>query len=287
MLIERGGYDLLESPSNAYMLTQTHHLKPDDLATLWRELDSTTALPLVAGPDAYQSLDELLHWWREACQDSKRLSAPQAHVYLMWPSRETWGIPVLYQHGFIPQTSLAIRDQNKGSSAQVTTGRDPIVRIATLGDIDIIVSLWLEVVAYDAALGVGSNHPRAPTLLRGAVLALFQRCETWIWLAEVDGNAVGLCIVDLPAFCAGVAPYVRKAQPVYISTLGTQMAHRGTGVGTALIRHVHSALNNAGHRTILLHHALLNPLSAPFWARLDYRPLWTIWRSNRTTATGA
>lgn len=27
----------------------------------------------------------------------------------------------------------------------------------------------------------------------------------------------------------------------------------------------------------LLHHGQLNPLSAPFWSRMGYRPLWTNW----------
>jgi hypothetical protein len=27
----------------------------------------------------------------------------------------------------------------------------------------------------------------------------------------------------------------------------------------------------------LLHYAQLNPLSAPFWNRMGYRPLWTGW----------
>ena len=29
--------------------------------------------------------------------------------------------------------------------------------------------------------------------------------------------------------------------------------------------------------TTLLHFAQLNPLSAPFWSRMGYRPLWTGW----------
>jgi len=32
-----------------------------------------------------------------------------------------------------------------------------------------------------------------------------------------------------------------------------------------------------GVDTTLLHYAQLNPLSAPFWNRMGYRPLWTGW----------
>ena len=285
VLIKSGGYDLLESSPNSCMLTQTHHLTLDDPATLWREPYSTTLLPLVTGQDVYRSLDELLRWWREASEGRKTLGAALDGVYLMWPSRETWGIPLLYQHSFIPQTTLAIRERGEGPPARAATGHDRIIRIATLQDIEVIVSLWEEVVAYDATLGVGNHLPHAPVLLRRATLALFQRSEACIWLAEVDGNVVGLCVVDMPAFCVGVAPYVRKAQPAYISTLGIRMDHRGTGVGTALIEHVHSTLNAVGHYSTILHFAVLNPLSAPFWARLEYRPLWTVWHRTEITPT--
>ncbi len=32
-----------------------------------------------------------------------------------------------------------------------------------------------------------------------------------------------------------------------------------------------------GVQTTLLHYALMNPLSGPFWNRMGYRPLWTGW----------
>jgi GNAT superfamily N-acetyltransferase len=54
---------------------------------------------------------------------------------------------------------------------------------------------------------------------------------------------------------------------------------RGTGAGGALIRHVHDALDARGIDLTLLHHAQLNPLSAPFWHRMGYRPLWTTWEA--------
>jgi hypothetical protein len=40
----------------------------------------------------------------------------------------------------------------------------------------------------------------------------------------------------------------------------------GTGAG-----------DTAAMITTLLHCAQLNPLSAPFWSRMGYRPLWTGW----------
>jgi GNAT superfamily N-acetyltransferase len=52
---------------------------------------------------------------------------------------------------------------------------------------------------------------------------------------------------------------------------------RGSGTGAALITHVHHALDAAGIDLTLLHYAQLNPLSGPFWHRMGYRPLWSVW----------
>ena len=38
-----------------------------------------------------------------------------------------------------------------------------------------------------------------------------------------------------------------------------------------------AVLDTSGVNTTLLHFAQLNPLSAPFWSRMGYRPLWTGW----------
>jgi GNAT superfamily N-acetyltransferase len=59
---------------------------------------------------------------------------------------------------------------------------------------------------------------------------------------------------------------------------------RGSGVGTALVAGLHRVLDAAGVAVTLLHHAQLNPLSAPFWSRMGYRPLWTSWETRPARA---
>ena len=39
----------------------------------------------------------------------------------------------------------------------------------------------------------------------------------------------------------------------------------------------HAHLDASGVATTVLHHAVPNPLSAPFWARQGYRPVLTQW----------
>jgi GNAT superfamily N-acetyltransferase len=64
---------------------------------------------------------------------------------------------------------------------------------------------------------------------------------------------------------------------VYLQTMFVRPGERGGGVGAALVRHAHEVLDARGVETTLLHYAQMNPLSAPFWNRMGYRPLWTGW----------
>jgi len=54
---------------------------------------------------------------------------------------------------------------------------------------------------------------------------------------------------------------------------------RSGGIGACLVRQVHSELDARGIDLTLLHYAQVNPLSAPFWHRMGYRPLWSTWEA--------
>ena len=72
---------------------------------------------------------------------------------------------------------------------------------------------------------------------------------------------------------------VRLAPAAYLMLMFVEPAERGTGVGAALVDRFHREADAAGMAVILLHHAQLNPLSAPFWSRQGYRPLWTSYQA--------
>ncbi len=59
---------------------------------------------------------------------------------------------------------------------------------------------------------------------------------------------------------------------------------RGSGSGAALVRILHTWLDGMGVTVSLLHHSQVNPLSAPFWYRMGYRPLWTRWEARPASA---
>ena len=69
----------------------------------------------------------------------------------------------------------------------------------------------------------------------------------------------------------------RPGATAYLQTVSVAEAERGGGLGATLVNHVHDELDARGISTTLLHYSQLNPVSVPFWSRMGYRPLWTMW----------
>ena len=134
-----------------------------------------------------------------------------------------------------------------------------VIREAGLGDLDVVTEFEMGVIRYDAQFGAAIIRP------------------AWAWLAERDGRPVGLVHVQPPERSGWIASMTRPGVTVYLQTMFVRPGERGSGVGAALVRHVHGVLDARGVQTTLLHYALMNPLSAPFWNRMGYRPLWTGW----------
>jgi len=67
-------------------------------------------------------------------------------------------------------------------------------------------------------------------------------------------------------------------------TMFVRPDERSGGIGAALVRHVDGELDARGIDLTLLHYAKVNPLSAPFWHRMGYRPLWSTWEARPAAA---
>ncbi|MET8002929.1 GNAT family N-acetyltransferase [Nonomuraea glycinis] len=273
---ERGEYDFLAAPDHAGgWLSRTNHLADTDLGSIWREPSTAALVPVVVDSSAHE-LDKSLQWWRETVGRELVQRLSTAAIYLMLPSRDVWAIPALHRHGFHPHTVVAVRDRRPDLPPSVQYDELKI-RTATVGCAEDVISLWHEVIAYDAQIGVCYDRDQTSAMLRRATLDLLARPERAVWVAEWRGDPVGLCMVDLPGYCNAIGCYVKRDDPVYISAFGIRGGQRDKGIGRHLIAHVHAVLAAAGHTTTLLHHAVMNPLCAPFWARSHYRPLWTVW----------
>jgi GNAT superfamily N-acetyltransferase len=114
---------------------------------------------------------------------------------------------------------------------------------------------------------------------RFSLIARLREADTSAALDDLvgDGEPVGLIHVQPPEQSRWITGMTRAGVTVYLQTMFVRPGDRGGGVGEALVRHVHAVLHARGVDTTLLHFAQLNPLSAPFWSRMGYRPLWIGW----------
>jgi GNAT superfamily N-acetyltransferase len=158
------------------------------------------------------------------------------------------------------------------------------IREAGPRDLDAVTELELGVIRYDALFGAAVVRPATEALVRAETQAALAARPAWAWLAERDGRPVGLVHVQPPGPSGWIAGMARGGTTAYLQTMFVRPGERGAGIGAALVRHAHAVLDARGVQTTLLHYAQLNPLSAPFWNRMGYRPLWTGWEVRPATA---
>jgi GNAT superfamily N-acetyltransferase len=140
------------------------------------------------------------------------------------------------------------------------------------------------VIRWDAQFAGAVPRPATEALVREQARASLARQSAWIWLAERDGQPVGLLTVLPPDEAAWVASMTQPANPAYLPAMFVRPSARGTGVGTALVRFAHSELDAQRVPVTLLDYSQVNPVSAPFWSRMGYRPLWTRWEARPAAA---
>jgi GNAT superfamily N-acetyltransferase len=233
----------------------------------------------VAGPDVGNGLGQLLERWRKHLNHQHDAADEDSSAMIRWPSRDVHGVRVPLEHGMRPLTVIAARpaDRAIGSSTGRAGAADLRIRTAREGDLDVLERLGMEMMRYDAHFGSVAVRADTARALRESTARTLAAAQPWTWLAERDGEAVGMVHAEPPEAAGWVGPLVR-AQPVaYLGEMSVLPGARGAGVGTALVEYLHRQLDAAGAAVTLLHHAHLNPLSAPFWNRMGYRPLWRLW----------
>jgi ribosomal protein S18 acetylase RimI-like enzyme len=248
---------------------------PDSPGASWAALDEHRLTPRVAGPDPAAALDALLDAWRD------HIAAAPAGPYpddtgagITWPSRDTAAVPALIRHGLAPLVAIVTRPAGR----PMTPGPvDPgvTVRPATPDDVADIAALRMATQEYDAQFGVVRIRPHTAQVFRD--LSAEKADRGWTWVAERAGRTIGMIAVDAPAHAEWVQPMTSRTPVAYVDCLAVLPEHRGTGAGTLLLATAHQAADTAGVAATLLHHAVPNPLSTPFYHRHGYRPLWTQW----------
>ena len=237
-----------------------------------------------AEPGIGPALDELLTRWRGHLAAQPATDGEDSQAAVRWPSRDSAGVLALLRHGLQPLTVIAARPAGRITTVPDTAHGGLRIRPASTGDVAAFTALTLEVIRFDQQFGSVLLRPDAERVERRAAERTLAEAEPWTWVAERAGQAVGLLVAEPPGRAAWIAAVTSRRPVAYLGTLSVRPEERGSGVGTALVAELHRQLDAAGVAVTLLHHGLLNPLSAPFWNRMGYRPLWTNWEIRPASA---
>jgi predicted N-acetyltransferase YhbS len=188
-------------------------------------------------------------------------------------------------HGLIPAVVVAVRAAGR-PMAPAPLPAGVTIRPLAERDVDGAAALQLAVVEWDAQFGGVHLRPSTPARSRDEVLAQLGHEPVTAWVAERAGRVAGYVSIEWPDHASWVAGMVAgdRGRTAYLGCMSVGTGLRSGGIGAALAAHVHGHLDTAGVQRTLLHYAAMNPLSAPFWSRCGYRPLWTTWEAVPHTA---
>ena len=250
----------------------------DTLAQTWGAATKFVLTVRVRETDTEPAADDLLTQWCKHLETQPEAQADDTAAIVNWPARDITGVPALLRHGLRPMTVIAARPQARPTTAK-TPAAGLVIRPARPDDLDRVTELEMGVVRYDAHFGGSVPRPATEALVRAESRVALARRPGWIWLAEQDSHPVALTVVEPPDAATWISGMTRPGATAYLQTMFVRPGERSGGVGACVIRHVHDELDARGIDLTLLHYAQVNPLSAPFWHRVGYRPLWSTWEA--------
>lgn len=250
----------------------------DTLAQTWGAATKFVLTVRVRETDTEPAADDLLTQWCEHLETQPEAKADDTAAIVNWPARDITGVPALLRHGLRPMTVIAARPKARPTTAK-TPAAGLVIRPARPDDLDSVTELEMGVVRYDAHFGGSVPRPATEALVRAESRAALARRPGWIWLAEQDSHPVALTVVEPPDAATWISGMTRPGATAYLQTMFVRPGERSGGIGAGLVRHVHDELDARGIDLTLLHYAQVNPLSAPFWHRMGYRPLWSTWEA--------
>jgi GNAT superfamily N-acetyltransferase len=262
------------------------HIPPTSLNQTWGAAARFTLVPRLAGNDVAAPADELLAQWRDHLAGVGASRGPDTSASVVWPSLDISGVQALLRHGLQPLTVIAARTRPKsGPPPGAPRGAHGVtIRLAGPADEDQVLDLELRLIQYDLHFGGPVWRANTARLVREEIRTSLARPAGWTWLAERHGRAVALLVAQPQKEAGWIAGMTSGPAAAYLQTMFVDQAERGTGIGAALVRNLHARLDSGGVAVTLLHHSQVNPLSAPFWYRMGYRPLWTSWEARPASA---
>ncbi|MFI7450766.1 GNAT family N-acetyltransferase [Nonomuraea sp. NPDC049714] len=278
-----GGQDGLPAPGpnegaievvDGLGLTSVDRLDPGAMNATWSPLIVHRLWGRAGGRDPEAALGALLDQWLAGLGGER---GPDKALAVQWPSRDTAAVRALTLRGFAPMVATAARVRGAAPSGPPAAASRVRMRAAVPADMAVVARLYEALVAYDAQFGWVTMRSSTRARIVESLAPVLRGEGSWCWVAEVDGAAAGIVMVEPPTLARWIAPAVRSAPVAYLSAMYADPAVRGQGVGAAMAAAAHTHIEAAGVATTVLHHAVPNPLSAPFWARQGYRPVLTQW----------
>ena len=260
-------------------------IPPESLNQTWGPAERFTLVPRLAGQDISAATDELLTAWRDHLAGVGAARGADAGASVVWPSHDVTGVSALLRHGLQPLTVIAARSRPDSPPPARRPGAFGVtVRAARPEDTEAVLDLELRLIRFDMQFGGPVWRPATQSLVRADIVESLRKRANWTWLATRNGRPVGLLVAQPPAESGWIAGMTSATPAAYLQTMFIDEAERGTGIGSALVRHLHARLDADGVAVTLLHHSQVNPLSGPFWNRMGYRPLWTSWEARPASA---
>src|SRR5215469_624514 len=256
-----------------------HHVPVDSLNQTWGSADRFLLTPRLTGQDVHAATDELLSQWRDHLAGVAAARGGDTSAVITWPSRDITGVRALLRHGLQPLTVIAARARPPAPDRPPRPVPGVTIRAAGPRDEEQVLDLELRLIRYDGHFGGPVWRRDTAMLVRQEVRISLERQATWTWLAERDGQAIGLLVAQPPPEAGWIAGMTSRSPAAYLQTMFVAPEERETGVGAMMVRMLHARLDSAGVAVTLLHHSQVNPLSGPFWNRMGYRPLWTSWEA--------
>jgi len=249
-----------------------------DLSTLdgtWNPAERHVLLARIGADDPVAAMDALLSRWRDVVHAT--IEDAESSAIVTWPARDVAMTRLFLDRALAPRGVFAVRMAGR---PMPQADRLTVVRPITDADVDAAAALELELVRMNQQLGQMIERPNTAELIHAKYAA---DVRPWCWLAEVDGEAVGLLTVLDPKRNRWPDGLTSAGSAAYVSDLMVIPSRRGAGVGTALVRRAHAALDEAGLQATVLSYLGMNPLSGPFWHRCGYRPLTVGWETRPAT----